>query len=446
MQLYDFQKEAVRAYGTEARTYQRIILVLPTGGGKTVVAAEIIRRALKAGKRILFFAHVRELVDQAVDKLTKWGVPIESIGTILSKDERSNPAAPVQVASWQTLIRRDKPEADLIVIDECHHAVAKSYRTILSLYPRAKVLGLTATPMRLDGRGLAEAGFQQILVAATMNRLTIEGVLAHPSMWGPGEASRVDLKGVRIEQGDFEKNDTAKRMSKPKVIGRHVTHYEKLGGKHTAVVYACTKLHGKRIARRFKKAGHDVEQIYGDTHLDERRRILKRLDRGERVVVVNVNVLTEGWDCPAVKVCILARPTRSWMLYMQMVGRFLRPWKGIKPIILDHAGNRLRHGPPEKEREFKLVMPRQMKSSEPAPEKECPECGAFVMTGTVECPECEYTFPIVRIPQEVNGKLVKYGMSEEEKGALLATIKRVAKVKGASDTWVRKVYESQVLG
>lgn len=459
MKLWPFQSDAIQAYETLSREHQRIVLVLPTGAGKTVVASEIIRRALgldrrwngKPAGRVLFLALPREQVDQAVAKLVAWGAPAGLIGTILARDDRSSPEAPIQVATLGTLLARnfktgDMPPAGLVVIDEAHHSVAPTYRAVLARYPKARVLGLTATPMRLDGRGLADAGFQGLLVGATPMQLGIEGYLAMPRMWGPGEKARVDLKGVRVEQGDFAQAESSRRMGKPTIVGRHVSHYEELGGGHSAVVYACTKLHAKKIARRFRKAGHPVALLFGDTPLEERRALLRRLDSGERLVVVNVGVLTEGWDCPAAKVCILARPTRSWMLYMQMVGRFLRPWKGVTPIVLDHAGNRLRHGPPEQNVDYQLVMPKRAKSTEPSPEKECPICGAFVATGTVECPECGHEFEIDRVPKEQAGTLVEYVPTEEEKASVLATIRKVAEARGADEAWVQKVYETRFRG
>lgn len=454
MKLWPFQREAVRAYKKASEEHKRVVLVLPTGGGKTVVAVAIIRWKLGierwadiAGtkKRVLFLAMPREQVEQAVARLVEWGVPEEAIGTILAGDDRANPDAPIQVATLASFLSRklrkeDIPPADLIVIDECHHAAARSYLRVLALYPDADVLGLTATPERYDGKGLADAGFTVILTAATTLRLGIEGYLTLPRMWGPGETARVDLKGVPVLAGDYNMKVAGKRMSRNAIIGRHVSHYEEHGGGRSAVVYACGKLHAKKIARRFRKAGYNVELLFGDTPLEERRRILRRLDRAEKVIVVTVLVLTEGWDCRAAKVCILARPTRSWTLYMQMIGRFLRPWNGVVPVILDHAGNRLRHGPPEQEREFRLVTRKKPRSAEPAPEKECPECGTFVATGSKDCPECGHEFALERVPEEKAGTLVEYVATPEEKAATLDVIRRIAKERGADEEWVRKVY------
>lgn len=445
MRLWSVQKEAVREYEARGREgYRRLLVVLPTGGGKTVFAAEVVRRNPEL--RVLFVAHTREIIEQAFDKFIRAGIPRTQIGFILSKDKRVNAEARVQVATIQTLSRRDHPAADLVIVDEAHHAVAKTYAALLALYPEANVLGLTATPVRGDGRGLGEVGFEGIIVAATPLDLIAQKHLVTPHVRSVSDEDLPDVKGVRLKHGDYDIPQLERRVNRRKLIGSIVAHYEQHAGKRSAVVYAVTKKQARNLARAFRRRDHDVELLYGigDTTLPERQRILGRLDRGERVIVINVGVLLEGWDCPPAKCCIIARPTRSWTLHMQMVGRFLRPWKGVQPIVLDHAGNCVMHGLPQQTRDFALAMPRHSPSTSLPPAKKCPECFAIVATGTKTCPDCGYEFGIEREPKHKRGELVemKYVPSEEEKAAALERIKRVAQEKGADDAWVQSVFNA----
>lgn len=435
----DYQEEILANYEELIGKHRRIVVVLPTGGGKTVVAAERVKRAFLAGKRVLFLALAREQVQQAFDKFVAVGIPEDQIGVILAKDSRSNEHAPIQLAGLMTILARDfkrgdMPKVEVVVVDECHHAVAASYRKVLSCYPEAEVMGLTATPERYDGRGMSEAGFDGLLVGATTMRLCSLGHLVAPRVWGIEREGLVNLKGIRADAyGDFAKGEAAARMNMSQIIGKHVEHYEKHGAGRAAVVYACTIEHARAIGGRFRETGHDVEFLFGEEHttIADRERILSRLANAEPVVVLNVGVLMEGWDCPAAKVCIIARPTRSWTLHMQMIGRFLRPFGTTVPTVLDHAGNVCRLGMPDAERQFRLVMPKREGTEKQAPKaKECRECGAINALGVKECSDCSAPFGKRSEPEEIDGELVEYtGASREQ-------LLWVAKKHGYHPGWV----------
>ncbi len=444
MKQWRCQSTVLKEYEALRDTHRRVLIVLPTGGGKTVVAAVVIRTALGRGERVLFVAHTREIVEQAHDKLVRWGTPAGEIGVIMSRDERTDPEAPVQVATIQTISRREHPPADLIIVDEAHHAAADSYKALLAIYPGARVLGLTATAERHDGRGLGARGlFEVALTAATPMDLILEKHLAMPKVWTVGKDKRPDLRGVKTVAGDYDKSELERRVTRRGLVGSLVEHHAKHAKGRTTVVYAVTKRHARQIARRFRKEGRDVELLFGigDTDLEERRRILARLHRGEDVVVVNVGVLTEGWDCPAAKCCVLARPTRSWTLHTQMVGRFLRPWKGVAPVILDHAGNVLVHNLPYVDHPVSLHAKSRRGTGRPAPAKMCPAegCGAVVPTGVLVCPECGHEFEIKREPEQRKGELEEVVASEARKSEMHQRIKDMSKERGFGDKWVEKV-------
>lgn len=228
-------------------------------------------------------------------------------------------------------------------------------------------------------------------------------------------------------------------MGKRVLVGNLVTHYEKHGLGLPTVAYAVTKEHARKIARAFKRKGHDVELLFGigDTSLSERERILGRLDAGASVIVATVGVLAEGWDCPAAKCCIMARPTRSRLLHIQILGRFLRKSKRV-PIILDHAGNTVAHGLPQQHREYTLDAGRN-KGGGKAPSKECPECGALCVAGAAECSECGHEFKIEREPRRVDGFLVEVKPTKAEIDSVRAHTEQAAAASGLSKKWVDAV-------
>jgi DNA repair protein RadD len=337
MDLRPYQHSVISALtASEAR---RKLLVAPTGSGKTVIAAEVVRTATADGKRVLFLAHRRELIHQAKDKLAEFG--IES-GVILA-GEQPDPEAPVQVASIQTLWRRrfNLPPADLVVVDEGHHCRARTYRSLIDRYPEATIIGLTATPCRADGRGLGNV-FEAMVECPSVQALIDRNYLVPTKVFAP---STPDLVGVHVRRGDYVEAELAAAVDKPKLVGDIVTHWHRLAERRKTVVFATSVAHAIHLKAEFIKSGVKAEHIDGATPKDERDEILKRLSRGEIEVVCNCMVLTEGWDQPDVSCIVLARPTKSMGLHRQMVGRVLRPSPGKEyALVLDHAGAVFQHG------------------------------------------------------------------------------------------------------
>ncbi|WP_394825050.1 DEAD/DEAH box helicase family protein [Pendulispora albinea] len=452
-----YQQEAVeRARGLIARGLRRVLIVAPTGAGKTVIASWIITLAIALGKRVLFLAHRRELIFQAVRKLVAIGVPTDAVSFIMANerhvpldDRRAvlrNPTAPVQVASVDTLRNRPKPVADLVFIDEAHRSLANTYVGICAHYERAAILGLTATPYRADGKGLGTM-YDELVVVASPQQLIDDGFLVAPAVFTVPRASLPDLSDVRLKGGDYDEEQLAQAVDKVGLVGDLVEHWQRHAGDRRTVAFAVNVQHSRHIVERFRAVGIAAEHLDGTTPAADRDAILRRLDRGETRIVSNCAVLTEGWDQPAVKCAILARPTKSTGLYLQCAGRILRPWNGEKAIILDHAGCALEHGLPQDERAFSLdgQKKRKRKPSEAPPCKTCESCFAVVPSATRECPECGAAFPVSdgeRELEEQPGELVEVRpASLDEKRASWDEICARARSDHRSPGWAAHEYK-----
>jgi DNA repair protein RadD len=370
IEFRDYQESAIQSARTAmARGVKRVLLNSATGSGKTVIAAGIVQRAVAKGKRVLFLAHRRELIEQCCNKLMDGGVL--NFGVIMAGNRMLNAAAPVQVASVQTLIRRELPAADLIIIDEAHRANAKSYLSILANYPGAAVLGLSATPERLDGKGLDDI-FDELIVVETIPGLIERGYLIKPTCYvGPTG----DLSGVKTRRGDYDEGQLAEAMDKPSLTGNIVTNWIRLARGKRTVVFAASVAHAEHLTNEFFKSGVPAATVHAGTPLAEREAIIADWRRGIVQVVANVGIFCEGFDMPELECCILARPTQSVSLYLQCCGRIMRPAPGkAGALVIDHAGCCQSHGQPHIHREWSLEG--MAKKRKPADTQHvCKACG-----------------------------------------------------------------------
>lgn len=369
MHLRPYQTSAIDAAREKIRAgAKRCLVIMPTGGGKTVVASEIIRGAMAKGSRTLFVAHRRELIQQTCDKLRRFGV---EHGVIMA-GIRPALQHQVQVASVQTLAQREGllERVDLVFVDEAHHLTARNqYSKVLARWPGARVVGLTATPWRLDGQGLSDV-FDAHVVATTPRQLRDEGFLTPVGGW---EYEAIDTERARVQQGDFVAKDLEESATSRRVVGDIVSEWLLHAAGKRTVLFTVTVAQSQLMVQAFREAGVPAEHVDGTMPAAERDAILRRLRAGETLVVSNCNVLTEGFDCPQLEVCVLARPTLSTSLFLQMVGRVLRPVcfdcgeatsalaascscgsTNIKRLarIHDHAGCLAAHGHPFAERDW----------------------------------------------------------------------------------------------
>jgi DNA repair protein RadD len=283
---------------------------------------------------------------------------------------------PVQIASVATFVRRLDPAAlpfDLIVIDECHHATASSWRAILAAYPEAKVLGVTATPIRLDGKGLDDI-FDQMIVGPDVASLTEAGFLVPSTFFTPLKLP--NLSHIRTRAGDYALDQLSIKMSERSLIERAVQDYRERCPGVPAVAFGVDRGHSEKIAQAFQQAGFRSAHVDGETTRDHRKHLIASLGTGELDILANCGLVSEGVDVPAIGAAVLLRPTQSLALHLQQVGRTLRPAYGkARAIILDHAGNCLRHGLPDSQRQWTLGATKS-KIKELHDLRRCEACGA----------------------------------------------------------------------
>lgn len=383
--LRPYQSAALDACRSAYRGGHRAVLLqMPTGAGKTMTASTVVHGAAARRNPVWWLCHRRELVDQASQTFYALGIP----HGVVQAGHVSDPNALVQVGSIQTVARRTDqlPEPALIVFDESHHIGAASWDDIYKRFPSAKVLGLTATPWRLDGQGLGR-WYSTMVEGPATAELIAEGSLSAYRLFAPAIP---DLTEVATTAGDYQRGALAKAMDKPQIVGDAIGHYSRLCPGKRAVVFAAGVENSKHIVAQFLVAGIPAEHVDGSMSNEERDAKVDRFRRGETLILSNSDLFGEGFDVPAIEAAILLRPTKSLSLYLQQVGRALRPAEGkAEAIILDHAGNSLTHGLPDDVREWSLEDREKKRrgAATEVPVRQCGEC-FFVYRPAPRCPQC----------------------------------------------------------
>ena len=431
MPLRDYQQEAVRRTFNSLRLNQSCILQMPTGSGKTHVAMDIISRGLKHGRRVNFCVDTLTLVDQTLDRFYEAGF---SVGVMQGDHPLYRPHAPVQVVSLQTLARRDRknwPDGDLWIVDECHTQY-EVMRKAIQDYTGRKFLGLTATPFA-TGMGLV---WNDLVVATTTGELIKRGYLCDYVAYGP---QTPDLTGMRYNAGDYAANDAAERMAP--LTGNLVLHYLKHAAGKKAIVFSATVEHAKALAHEFNRAGVEADYVHGHDSDERRQRVMERYRNNEFKVLCNCAVLIKGYDQPDIEVEIIARPTKSLSLHIQMLGRVLRPFEGKTAMYFDHAGNIARLGLPDDPLPQELCMKEKGVSSMDKREKteplpwNCPKCHHLNPAKTPACTVCGHRTP-PKFPETADGVLVEYVKERElDQQQVFAMLNRIGKERGFKPGW-----------
>jgi superfamily II DNA or RNA helicase len=404
---------------------RRICYQAPTGSGKTFLFAHIVASAGARGNRVGILGHRIEIVLQIHEMLDELGV---AHGLIASGFAQA-PELPVQVCMVQTLVwRRHQgyPAPDLLVIDEAHHAAAKTWRKIIDAYPQAKILGTTATPQRLDGKGLSDI-FDELVIGPSITKLIEQGFLSPVATFAPARSP--DLSGIKTRAGDYEIEALAKRMSKAVIITTAVDEYVRLCAGAPAIAFCVDIKHSELTAEAFRARGFRAAHVDGETPMALRRSMIRALGTGELQVLTNCELVSEGLDVPTVVAAILLRPTQSVALHLQQVGRAIRPAPGKeRALILDHAGNTFKFGPPDADRRWCL----EGKLKGETPMQRCSECGALVPLAADTCPECSAVLR-GRPAAGASGR-----MHVERHGAALVEINKIAAMSyGRALRWAR---------
>jgi len=426
IQLRPYQADFVEALRGAMKRNRRVLGVAATGAGKTVVFSFIAHAASLRGKRIIIAAHRAEIVQQISNALTAFGLRHGWImpGRTMTTDN-------VQVAMVQTLARRLEkiPAPDLFVIDEAHHATSGGYRTVMDTWAEAFVLGVSATPERLDGRGLSEV-FDEMIVGPQTRWLVEQGFLSRYSYLAPPQVA--DFSGVKTRMGDFAIDELAAAMDQATITGDILAHYRKYLDGRSAVAFCVNIAHAEHMAAQFQAAGIAAASIDGKTEKPERMRLLAALGSGDLKILTSCDLIGEGVDVPSVNGAILARPTKSLALHLQQVGRVLRlKPDGSQAVILDHVGNVHRHGMPDIERNWTLAGKQKKKSAPTFKTKTCETCfRVFAVApgwqAAAECgaepgPGCALSAPDAPTPREIKqmeGELAEVTESPEWAGGI----------------------------
>lgn len=391
------------------------IIVSPTGSGKTVMFCAFTQLSRARSKRILILAHRSELLDQISRTLHEFRIP----HSFIAPGRTYYPQAQVQVGSVFTVAKRLARMAapDLIIIDEAHHGTLKStWGRVLSTWPAAFRIGVTATPARLSGEALGDL-FDHLILGPSVADLITQGSLSPFRIWAPPS---MDTEGIATRAGDFAQNELAILADKPSITGNAVDHYLKHAKFKRAVAFCVSRQHAKHVAEQFSKAGIVSESIDGSLASDTRASLIKNFKDGVIQVLTSCDLISEGMDIPAIECAILLRPTKSLTLALQQIGRALRPYPGKEyAVILDHAGNVHRHGLPDEPRDWTLAGRIKSGGEYKVPIRICPMCFGANRGGVMVCAYCGHRFLI-----EAREVEQRQGTLEELNGQLLLKLKK----------------------
>ena len=405
---------------------KRVLVTLPTGAGKTVIFIEQIKEAFQQGKRVLVLCRRRSIIAQTdlriCGALKRYDRPV---GTLMGSTNFRAFQADIVVSSIDTVFRRLRRDSykkwlhsfDLVIVDEAHDATSNSYAETLTHINKSErmpnIIGYTATPYHIGNKG--HVYWDSCIMPITASELRDQGYLAPLAIYSP---AHINTKMVQIVRGDFHQSKLYECVNQKQIYGNILDTYKKLADGQSALVFCVNKEHSRRVAETFKAAGYNAEHCDCGTQLEERMRVMafmrKSVLENKPFILCNVNIFSTGIDIPEVQVCIQARPTASKVLYIQQVGRILRPHetKG-KALLIDHGGNALRFGTPYDDHQPDLFN--REKGTRVNYEKtvgyRCQRCAYYCSAKQDKCPACGYA-PEPVIPKETLQDLVR--LEEEQ--------------------------------
>jgi DNA repair protein RadD len=430
----------------------RVCGVMPTGAGKTVVFCQI---AADHPGPVWILVHRVELIEQTSRKLREQNIPHGIIAPGFPPDSTQR----IQLASVFTLARRDITggAGGLVIVDECHHAVSNTWRQCIERLTdlsggSLRILGVTATPERLDGRGLSTE-FDELVLGPTTQQLIDLGYLARPIVYAP-PMPPLNLDNISTRGGDYALDQLEMEISKPNITGCAVEHFRNLAPGQTAIAFCVTVAHARSVASAFRSAGILAESIDGTLSSHERARIIQGLSNNQESVLASCSLIDEGFDAPSVGAIIDLAPTRSLARFLQRCGRSLRIHPGkTHATIIDAVGNHRRHGLPHWDRPWLLTSGKRSKSGAIVALKTCPEC--FRTTEPrAEC-YCGYVYPLPPPPKmieiipgelvEVDSDLAKEHFNIQRKRARsLTDLQRLGAVMGYHPGWAENYHRARI--
>jgi len=404
IQLRPYQEQAIEStlkYFQEEEGNP--LIVLPTGTGKSVVIADFCKRILAqwSDTKILVITHVRELIRQNYDELkTLWPEAPAGINSAGLKKREYDPS--IVFCGIQSVYNKASrfTKVDLVLVDEAHLIPRKTntmYQKFLNnlkiMNPHVRVVGLTATPYRLDS-GLLHSGenalFDAVAYEADLRDMVEQGYLT--KLMSKQPKTRLDVSGVSIRGGEFVPGELERAVDRKDVNESVVREIVSYGADRQSWLLFCSGVsHATHIAELVRSHGVDCATIFGDTPIAERDQIVADFKARKIRAIASMGVLTTGFNAPAVDMLALLRPTQSTGLYIQIMGRGMRNFAGKDNcLVLDFAGNIARHGPVDRVNPKK---PRKGDGEGVAPTKDCPKCESIVFAGCSECPDCGYVWP-----------------------------------------------------
>lgn len=452
VQLRDYQLDVVEEADRRlANGIKRLVIYAPTGGGKGEIAVELANRARNAGKRVLFVVHRKDLVQQQWQRFAKYNI----YPGVLQGNNTNNPHAPITVASIQTFSSRVKFgwafEFDYVIIDEAHLCAGSTqYHEFLKSHSNLPVIGLTATPF---SKGLGKnmpwgQVFEDMIVQTTIQDLINREYLVDLDIYAP---SGPDLSKVQIVAGEYNQKQLGVAVDKSELIGDIVKHWFKLAGGKQTILFATNINHSKHICEQFSAHGIAAEHLDCYSKESTREAVIKKFREGEIKILCNVDLFSEGFDAPETACMILAKPTRSLIKYIQMVGRVLRPAEGKgRALVIDHSGTVHRLGFPTDDLPLFLndgtkadSVKSERKIKQP---KICVSCKAVDKQRRIVCPVCGYKTEVKQKPLDIKegdlNKIVK--MPQSVKQAIWSGLLTYGTRKGYKRGWCAHAYKDLV--